>query len=492
MNRLYFNRTRYDRLALALVVGALSFAGCAGEDGIAGAVGPAGADGKDGADGADGADGKDGNDGDTGAAGPAGADGGDGATGATGVVGPDGTDGMDAVLGPVVLLNGRTYGWLDDNRAAINAMITDLGSSSPDYDPEFRPVAVFDWDNTVIKNDIGDQTMAYLIENDKVLQPPGKDWAVTNENLTAEAKASLNAACDDLAAEGEPLPTSGDADCAAAIFSIYYDGVVAGSDQAAWQNGKTYTINQPYAWVAQLLSGYSPASVRQFANAAFDRALSEPEGATKTVGGISMAAYIRVYEPMADLAAALQRNGFDVWVVTASPQNVVDGIANEVGVDADHVIGIRNVLEGGLLTYGFQGCGTVADDNRTMITFDRGKRCWINKVIFGLDAADQEAQAADPANRPVFVAGDSDTDIAMLKDATHLKLVINRNKTEAMCNAYANYDSKWFVQPMFIEPKAQRTAGYACSTATDHEGNAIVDEAGASIADQDDSVYALP
>ncbi|MBI4956865.1 MAG: hypothetical protein HY908_32915 [Myxococcales bacterium] len=85
---------------------------------------------------------------------------------------------------------------------------------------------------------------------------------------------------------------------------------------------------------------------------------------------------------------------------------------------------------------------------------------------------------------PVFVAGDSDTDIAMLKDATYLKLAINRNKTEIMCNAYSNASGKWLVQPMCIFPKDPKSTPYPCSTATDPAGNLIVDEQGNPMADQ--------
>ena len=35
----------------------------------------------------------------------------------------------------------------------------------------------------------------------------------------------------------------------------------------------------------------------------------------------------------------------------------------------------------------FLGCGNVADGNKTLITYDQGKRCWINKVIFKEPAA---------------------------------------------------------------------------------------------------------
>jgi hypothetical protein len=88
------------------------------------------------------------------------------------------------------------------------------------------------------------------------------------------------------------------------------------------------------------------------------------------------------------------------------------------------------------------------------------------------------------AKRPTFVAGDSDTDIAMLKDATELKLVINRNKIQTMCNALSNYQGKWIYNPMFIAPKAKKATAYACSTAKDAAGNALVNEAGQAMTDQ--------
>ena len=126
------------------------------------------------------------------------------------------------------------------------------------------------------------------------------------------------------------------------------------------------------------------------------------------------------------------------------------------------------------------------------ITFENGKRCWINKVVFHMpDGPAQLLPNPDPAQRQVFAAGDSDTDIAFVKDATSLKLALNRNKTELMCNAYANAGGKWVVQPMFIGPKSQKTAGYACSSAKDAAGNPIVDENGQPIADQTDSVFTL-
>lgn len=101
------------------------------------------------------------------------------------------------------------------------------------------------------------------------------------------------------------------------------------------------------------------------------------------------------------------------------------------------------------------------------------------------------ATNANPARRPVLVAGDSDTDIAMLKDSTGLKLVLNRNKLQIMCNAYANHGASWLVNPMFISPNACRQSAYACAAGLDHDG-VLLDEVGAAIADQADAVCMLP
>ena len=156
------------------------------------------------------------------------------------------------------------------------------------------------------------------------------------------------------------------------------------------------------------------------------------------------------------------------------------------------MIGIRTVFRAGRGTYDLQGCGTVADGANTLITFDRGKRCWINRVIYNVPAA-QQLERQPESRRPVFAAGDSDTDIAFVQDATDLKLVFNRAKTQMMCNAYANYMDRWLVQPMFIAPRSMRTTPFPCTTTTDAAGAPIVNEAGVRFTmDYPDTVYALP
>ena len=67
------------------------------------------------------------------------------------------------------------------------AWIASRGCLSPGYDKTKKPIALFDWDNTISKNDFGDAITFYLIANGKVLQPPGQDWKQTSAFLTDAA-----------------------------------------------------------------------------------------------------------------------------------------------------------------------------------------------------------------------------------------------------------------------------------------------------------------
>jgi hypothetical protein len=418
----------------------------------------------------------------TGQAGAAGGAGAAGAAGTAGALGATGAQGDAGPIKPLRLLDDRIGGWKQANRDRLNKLIADRGIASPTFDPKNRPVATFDWDNTIVKNDLGDATFFWMLKHDKIRQPTSKDWSKTSAALTPAAKTALNGACDSLAAPGAPLPTSTNTGCSDAILKIYNDSKTPGG-AAAWSSETTLTMNYVYAWVAQLTAGSTPDEVRSYARAAFAENTAAPVGTKQTVGTVTdLNGYIRVYEPIGDLMAALRDNGFDVWIVTASPQFVVDAVSSEVGVLPSHVLGIRSVVADGVVTYGLEGCGTVANGDNTLITFDQGKRCWINKVIFKEDTSTQLPKNADATKRPVFSAGDSDTDIAFVQDATDLKLIINRNKMQVMCNALNNYQGKWIWEPMFISPKAAKTSPYDCPNGKRNDGTVgILDEAGNAI-----------
>ncbi|MFD9304894.1 haloacid dehalogenase-like hydrolase [Streptomyces sp. NPDC060048] len=385
-------------------------------------------------------------------------------------------------------------GWYGDNQARLQRLIDEYGACAPYRSHRAKPVAVFDWDNTVVKNDVGDAQMFWLLRNGKIRQPARGDWSTTSRYLTPAAARALADACGALAKPGATLPTGTPegADCADELNAVYGTAATraAAPAFAGWDHR---TIEPAYAWLPQLTQGWTAREVRGFAAAARAENLAAPIGAEQRVGSTTATGWVRYYDQQRDLIDGLREAGFDVWISSASPQPVVEVWAEGVGIDADHVIGIRNTTtRGGKFTTHLQGCGSVRDGDDTMITYIDGKRCWINKEVFGVRGAAAE-KVQPPARRQVFAAGDSDTDVSFLRDATALRLVVNRNKNELMCRAYDNSDGKWIVNPMFIEPKKRKASPYPCAstgfTGRDGTPGPVLRGDTSVIPDQTDSVF---
>jgi phosphoserine phosphatase len=247
-----------------------------------------------------------------------------------------------------------------------------------------------------------------------------------------------------------------------------------------------------FAWTPQLMAGYTHAEIQQFTTDEITAELAAPMDTTQTIGTTTgLNGWLRLYDQQKDLIAVAQSRGYDVWIITASPQDVIGTIAPMVGIAADHVIGIRSLTDAnGKLTYTFEGCGDVPDGKAEVIPHIQGKRCYVNKVVFGATGADAWRRRPD-GQRWVFAAGDSDSDVEFLRDATY-KLAINRNKADLMCHAYDDENDTWRVNPMFIEPKAALATAYGCDTAFLDEAStssATRDEGGNPIANQADTVH---
>jgi phosphoserine phosphatase len=380
--------------------------------------------------------------------------------------------------------------WYGTNRQDLTTWLSSKGCTSTGYDAANKPVALFDWDNTISKNDFGDAITFYLLAHDKVLQPPNQDWKQTSGFMTDAGAAALTAACGTTVAAGQPLPTSTNTACAAEILSMYIDNKTSTSAPtpgvAAFAGHNARQLEPTYAWTAQLMAGYTHAEAQAMATAAITPELAAAENAVlPSLGGhADLNGWLRIYDQTRDLIAVAQSHGYDVWIITASPQDVIAAFAPMVGIAVDHVIGIRSTTDAnGKLTYKFEGCGTVADDTQALIPYVQGKRCWVNKIVFGDTTATAMQKRAD-GQRQVFGAGDSDTDIEFLRDSTY-RLVINRQKTEIMCHGYYNALDGWRINPMFIQPKGMKSSPYACSTS-------CKDEAGASVPCRDDAGNVIP
>lgn len=347
-----------------------------------------------------------------------------------------------------------TDGWIPATRERLLQFILHPGELPKG--PRGKPVAVFDWDNTVVKNDVGDAVFFHWLAHDLVRRPT--DWAATSPYLTDGALAALARDCD---GAGARLRTSSDPACAETMLALYVDGKLADGGAAWKSDAPADTVEPAYAWAAALLAGMTRAEARKEILRALKEAQKQPVGAEQPLGRRRVTAWLRIYPQMRELVGSLTRTGFEVWVVSASQQWIVEAIAPEAGVPARQVIGIRPALDAqGRATHAFEGCGTEPTPTRSLISYRQGKRCWINRVILALpDLAEQMSKAGAIA----FAAGDSDTDAFFLKDCAGLRLVINRNKPEILCHALMNADGRWLINPMFIQPKARRQGSYSCA-----------------------------
>lgn len=379
-------------------------------------------------------------------------------------------------------------GWYGDNREKLNEMIASVGECGGEGDvANGAPLALFDWDNTVVKNDIGDATTFWMLANGHVLQPA--DWATFSAFFTPEAGAALTAACGALAEPGQPLPTNTEAGvaCADEIVSVYSEGTTTAGDEA-FADYNARRVEPQYAFAAQLLAGYTEAEATAFAAQARTQNLAADEGTKQMVGSTEVTGWVRYYDQVTDLIEVLQANGFDVRVVSASAEPVVRAWAEELGIGTDKVMGVKMQLEGDKMTSTLVACG----GDEASMTYIEGKRCRVNEEIYGITGP-AAFETAPEGQRPAFGAGDSDTDISFMVDSTEMRLVMNRNKTELMCHAYDNEDGKWIINPMFIDPKGQQAEPYKCSTAgeiqPDGSMGPLNDMNGNLIEDQADTVF---
>lgn len=349
-----------------------------------------------------------------------------------------------------------------------------------------KPVALFDFDFTILEGDVGNAITFHLIANGLVRQPLNKDWRRTSKYMTAAGAAALTAACGTDVPVGATLPTKTNLACADEMVSMFVDNKTR-KGESAFAGHDRHRMEPTYAWTAQLAAGYTPAEVSAMTLDLAKKMMAAPRGTKQVVGTRSLDGWLRFYDQSVDLIRALQTRGFDVRIITASPNPVVTAIAPMVGIAPENVIGIRQLLDAqGRLTYNFEGCGPVADGDNSMITYVEGKRCWVNKIVYG-DTSKRAIERRPAENRQEFAVGDSGGDVAFLRDAKYKVVRENHKAKELMCLAYHNEAASWLVDPLSADVKPLPVA-LACSTTAckDSAGKEqpCRDEAGNAIPDQ--------
>ncbi|MED4584558.1 haloacid dehalogenase-like hydrolase [Brevibacillus choshinensis] len=345
----------------------------------------------------------------------------------------------DAVSDAQVLDKGK---WAPATYQAVNELITKHGVKSPSYNPDKKPYVVFDWDNTSIMNDTEEALFVYQINHLAYKLTPEEFGKVIRTNVpegpfadgykNADGKqVTLDAIAADLESDykflyenykglkgtkslEEVTATESFLDFRTKLFFLY---------EAI---NETHSTSIGYPWVLYLFTNMTVDDVHKLAEASNDVALgmaiqtetwTSPKALAGKAGVVttSHTTGLRLTSEVGNLMNTFRSNGIDVYVVSASLEDVVRVFATlpkyGYNLPSENVIGMRLAIENGLITNKYQA--------NYPITVGHGKTEVIQSVL-----------EKRYGHGPIFIAGDSNGDFEMMTEQKSVKLalVVNRVK----------------------------------------------------------------
>ncbi|MCU6435179.1 haloacid dehalogenase-like hydrolase [Undibacterium sp. Jales W-56] len=331
--------------------------------------------------------------------------------------------------------------WSPLNATRIQSVIEQFGSSSKTYDQTRRPYVVFDWDNTCIMNDCEEALFMHQInhlsfkltpvEFAEVLRKglPGGPFKAEAGHVTVDAKpVKMEDIADDVEADYRSLYAAKQANKSlddirqSEIFKDFRAKLYFMYDAIC----DSYPIEIGYKWVIYFFANMKPAEVQAMAEESNNRALGDGLRKTKYESsreipgkaGVVVATHfhgLRIHEEMRILMHTFRANGIDVFVSTASLDDVVRVFASHpnygYGVPPENVIGLRLEMTDGKYTNTYR--------QGWHFNWGPGKTIGIQNELVSKKGYD-----------PLVVFGDSDGDAWMLRDfkGTQLGVIVNRMK----------------------------------------------------------------
>lgn len=274
-----------------------------------------------------------------------------------------------------------------------------------------RRVAVFDFDNTLIFNDVGELFSYYLI--DEVLYRYDLDafWELIDEKDGRDEIREL--AIQVMAMDEAERATN-------PVFEKYRAEMTALYSRKLERDGK----RSCYAWAVTLHVGLTELEMSSMSEKAIrtelSRAVQKESVQTSRGEVISFTRGIRMLEPMRALIERFHDEAVEVWICSASNYWTVAQFAPRFGVNPERVIGNR------------------------VQTVDRRLSTELIAPAMFMEGK-EEAIMREVGMAPTFAFGDSETDLHMLRAATGLATVID---TGSAAELVAEARQKgWAVQP---------------------------------------------
>ncbi len=326
------------------------------------------------------------------------------------------------------------------NYKLLDKLIMENGKHSTKYDPKRRPYVVCDWDNTSIFGDTEETLTYYMLDNLSYNLSVDEFYKAVSLNIPRGTAKLLNN-------EGKPIVFDDLVKDLVEDYAYIYTNYSGFAGKRSLEEVKRTEEYKDFAsklfvmfdaldvtcstaiadqWQGQLMSGMTSERLMELSDKSIRKNLGgelrkielfSSDKLKRRCKGVSSTTFqgLRMYPNMKNLYHALMDNGIDVYIVSASPEDIIIPItcnkAYGYGLPRENIFGTKFAKVDGILQ-------AVLSPERVM-TWGPGKVDWIKKHFI--------ARKGYP---PILICGDSDGDYNMLSafPETKLGLIVNRLK----------------------------------------------------------------
>ena len=358
--------------------------------------------------------------------------------------------------------------WEKGTYRILCGLIKSEGIHGRGYDPASKPYAVFDFDNTSIINDVEISLLHFQIENLRFAIPPESfretlSWGFPDTGAVACGDSvTVSMLLDDICSDYVILyeeyigrfsdPRSKEAreafaavsgtgcylDFRAKMSALYFgmENLLDYGDGCLW-------ILRPFNGMSyDQLAELTKESCEHYSGMEGVRQVTWESPATGVCGKVSQAHLegLHATPEMTGLYKALRDNGFDIYICSASMEQVVEAMACDpkygFGMEPDNVFGLR-------LRNRESGIVDAVYDTSYIQTYKKGKT----------EAIKAYMAPSHGGRGPSIVGGDSNGDYAMLTDFEDLRLglIINCGNGGKIGSLARSGNPRYVVQARDLE-----------------------------------------
>ncbi|TGL36906.1 haloacid dehalogenase-like hydrolase [Leptospira koniambonensis] len=176
---------------------------------------------------------------------------------------------------------------------------------------KFKTV-LFDFDNTLVRGDFGEEVMCELLK-------AGLPWIESLSPFFPEQEVT------------EKMETLRKTDTKAFMDEIwkYYESKI-----------EKEGLGIAYRWSTWIFSGRSTKDLQDTAKLVWERHQSDTSPNA-----------VQAFAPMSELVKELEKVGTKIWIVTASPEPVIQVVSEKWGIPKENVLGMRLIEKNGILSH---------------------------------------------------------------------------------------------------------------------------------------------